>query len=86
MTWQKAKEYCSGLGAGWRLPTSKEFQALWTAAERSWQLQQIVVMRWNAYWSSTTLADMVEAVYLPYTTVFGPPSQSNLVSCVRAAP
>ena len=50
MTWQEAKQYCSGLGSGWYLPSSAELDQLY---ENKTELGGFSDVKF--YWSSTEI-------------------------------
>ncbi|MDD6581045.1 MAG: DUF1566 domain-containing protein, partial [Bacteroidales bacterium] len=49
MTWQEAKQYCSGLGSGWYLPSKAELNQLYVNKTELGGFSD------DFYWSSTEL-------------------------------
>jgi hypothetical protein len=62
-TWEEAKAWCSLLGDGWRLPTSKELESLYNLRNNTTFNESLAnsgtAMTWNgAYWSGEEYSDV----------------------------
>lgn len=62
-TWEEAKAWCSLLGDGWRLPTSKELESLYNLKNNTTFNESLAnsgaAMTWNgAYWSGEEYSDV----------------------------
>lgn len=54
MNWYQAKEACEKLGAGWRLPTVKEFELIFKKGDKKGELNNL---KGSLYWTSTEFND-----------------------------